>query len=448
VHDADCRITVLNVTVSPSGDDDFWSLTNELKWTLGYTNPSRKYLVFLDRNHPDICGQGDVIPWRIDPSADDPNPAYNPNNNTYGFAVIYNGCWSSNVTISHELAHNFGAVQGTSPNHSQWDHCTDEWDVMCYADGGPNNLLSFPCNSLNSQSDEAWDCGEDDYFSPSPAPGSYLASHWNVQSAPYMCPLDLCQTRVDLPTLSFQEPASIHGGQSFTARAVTTGGRPIVRYEWWIPSPSSIDFGPPTVAGTDPSVTIPAGVVSFTGAAIADDGAVVMQSALRPRIAPIIVQLLSTFVQPPSTFAVRFDGSSSRDDDGDPLTYSWDFTSDGSQDATGAVVTHVYPGPGRYTATLTVSDPGGSSAQMQQTFTIDPVLRPAVSTARRCVVPPLLGKTLAVARARLRAAHCALGPVAHRHARRGRHKPRIVAQKPRAGRVRHAGAPVKITLSA
>ncbi len=138
VHDADCRITVLNVTVSPSGDDDFWSLTSELKWTKGFTDPDRKYLVFLDRNHPDICGQADVISWRNDPSADDPSPATNANNNTYGFAVIYNGCWSSNVTIAHELGHNFGAVQGNSPNHSMWDHCVDEWDVMCYDDSdGP-----------------------------------------------------------------------------------------------------------------------------------------------------------------------------------------------------------------------------------------------------------------------------------------------------------------------
>ena len=109
VHDADCRITVLNVTVSPTGDDDFWSLTYELKWTKGFTDPDRKYLVFLDSNHPDYCGQADVF--------HDSSPSKgNPNNQTYGFAVIYNGCWSSNVTIAHELGHNFGAVQRDAPN--------------------------------------------------------------------------------------------------------------------------------------------------------------------------------------------------------------------------------------------------------------------------------------------------------------------------------------------
>ena len=117
VHDADCRITVLNVTVSPSGDDDFWSLTSELKWTKGFTDPESQ-VPGLPRPQPSrYLRPGRRDPRRNDPSADDPSPATNPNNNTYGFAVIYNGCWSSNVTIAHELGHNFGAVQGNSPNH-------------------------------------------------------------------------------------------------------------------------------------------------------------------------------------------------------------------------------------------------------------------------------------------------------------------------------------------
>jgi hypothetical protein len=185
VHDADCRITVLRITVSSTGDDNFWNLTDELKWQLGFTDPDRKYLVFLDRNHPDICGQADVIPWRADPTADDPNPADNPNNNTYGFAVIYNGCWSSNVTIAHELGHTFGAVQGTSPNHSQWDHCTDEWDVMCYDDGSDSRfVLTYPCPDYSHN--ERLDCNHDDYFSTNPPAGSYLATHWNIANSGWL----------------------------------------------------------------------------------------------------------------------------------------------------------------------------------------------------------------------------------------------------------------------
>lgn len=51
---------------------------------------------------------------------------------------------------------------------------------------------------------------------------------------------------------------------------------------------------------------------------------------------------------------VSFDGSRSRDPDGDPLTYLWDF-GDGDT-ATGAIVTHAYKSPGSYLVMLTVSD--------------------------------------------------------------------------------------------
>ena len=44
------------------------------------------------------------------------------------------------------------------------------------------------------------------------------------------------------------------------------------------------------------------------------------------------------------------------DADGDPLTYAWDFTNDGTVDATTANATHTYTEPGEYTAKFTVSD--------------------------------------------------------------------------------------------
>jgi PKD repeat protein len=54
---------------------------------------------------------------------------------------------------------------------------------------------------------------------------------------------------------------------------------------------------------------------------------------------------------------MNFDGSRSRDPDGDePLTYEWDFTSDGTVDATGATATYSYTSRGKYTVTFTVKD--------------------------------------------------------------------------------------------
>ena len=55
---------------------------------------------------------------------------------------------------------------------------------------------------------------------------------------------------------------------------------------------------------------------------------------------------------------VSFDASQSTDSDpGDQLTFSWDFTNDGSVDATGPVASFVYEEAGDYTAVLEVRIP-------------------------------------------------------------------------------------------
>jgi glucose/arabinose dehydrogenase/PKD repeat protein len=61
--------------------------------------------------------------------------------------------------------------------------------------------------------------------------------------------------------------------------------------------------------------------------------------------------------------SVRLDGSASTDPEGDPLTYNFSF-GDGSADVSGALanVEHVYTAVGTFTARLTVSDGGSTSA--------------------------------------------------------------------------------------
>jgi glucose/arabinose dehydrogenase len=59
--------------------------------------------------------------------------------------------------------------------------------------------------------------------------------------------------------------------------------------------------------------------------------------------------------------AVAFNGIDSADPDGDRLSYAWDFTSDGTVDATGATANYTYQETGTHTATLTVTDPDGAS---------------------------------------------------------------------------------------
>jgi len=67
----------------------------------------------------------------------------------------------------------------------------------------------------------------------------------------------------------------------------------------------------------------------------------------------------------PAPLTVVFDGSGSTDPDPADvgrLSYRWDFTSDGTVDATGPTASFRYATPGRHTATLTVTDTLGVSA--------------------------------------------------------------------------------------
>ena len=80
----------------------------------------------------------------------------------------------------HENAHNQGAVQYSSPQSTgSGGHCSQGHDVLCYApDGGDRNqVLSIACADRVH-----FDCEGDDYFDPSPEPGEYLATHWNLGS--------------------------------------------------------------------------------------------------------------------------------------------------------------------------------------------------------------------------------------------------------------------------
>jgi len=59
---------------------------------------------------------------------------------------------------------------------------------------------------------------------------------------------------------------------------------------------------------------------------------------------------------------VQFSSAGSSDPDGDPITYAWDFTTNGSTDSTAANPSFTYTGNGDFTATLTVRDSTGRSS--------------------------------------------------------------------------------------
>lgn len=74
---------------------------------------------------------------------------------------------------------------------------------------------------------------------------------------------------------------------------------------------------------------------------------------------------------------LKLDGSQSTDPDNDPLTYSWDFDSNGTVDASGVQVRHTYPAGGPYTTTLKVTDPSAASSTATVTVRVQDTTPPS-----------------------------------------------------------------------
>jgi len=78
---------------------------------------------------------------------------------------------------------------------------------------------------------------------------------------------------------------------------------------------------------------------------------------------------------------VNFDGTGSSDPEGHAITYEWDFTGDGTVDATGATASHTYEEAGEFDATLAVTDAQG--ARDTDTVEISPGNTPPVAKIER-----------------------------------------------------------------
>ncbi|MBE2317560.1 hypothetical protein DVA67_016375 [Solirubrobacter sp. CPCC 204708] len=97
----------------------------------------------------------------------------------------------------HEMTHNLGAVQWGAPHSTQprggsapnYGHCWQGADVMCYVeDAGAAHAMQVDCSGIPGAIAQNYDCGRDDYFNPAPAPGSYLATHWNTYESVFLAP--------------------------------------------------------------------------------------------------------------------------------------------------------------------------------------------------------------------------------------------------------------------
>lgn len=159
----------------------------------------RYYLVYADVGAPDLTAFAEIL-------ADDRRAADNLNNgwtasgqDRSALAFYVSGATANffpsdqtperyESVVLHELLHTLGAVQSSAPHFSGGSHCYQLSDVMCYTprDGTTGEYANDCPQGV------PLDCGQDDYFNPSPPAGSYLATHWNTYDSAFLCPLARC----------------------------------------------------------------------------------------------------------------------------------------------------------------------------------------------------------------------------------------------------------------
>jgi ricin-type beta-trefoil lectin protein len=167
----DCTVDLPEVVLPDGSMADFGKMINALR-ALGHNRTDRKYMIFGDAKV--YCGIGSY-------AGDTKTGSNNRNNSGPSYGRSDSGCWSASVA-AHELTHNLGAVADSAPNSSKKGHCTDDYDIMCYNDGG----LSVKVVCADRAHEQRLDCNHNDYFNTNPEPGNYLAKNWNVASNAFL----------------------------------------------------------------------------------------------------------------------------------------------------------------------------------------------------------------------------------------------------------------------
>lgn len=174
-----CGITEVALRAPANAADAFLSIRDQLL-VRGYDDRDRKYVVWWDGPSPYACGEGSLV------DDDRRDPRVNLNNEGPGFALVYRPSGSTFcdwTAVLHEMLHTLGAVQASAPHGTATGHCTDGDDVMCRRDVAGPEIDPVCASAL------FLDCRSDDYFSEAPAPGSYLATHWNVARSSWLADL-------------------------------------------------------------------------------------------------------------------------------------------------------------------------------------------------------------------------------------------------------------------
>jgi hypothetical protein len=160
------------------GGSNFSTIVSDMQ-NQGMSNPLAHYWIWTDGNPTSgYAGQSTVT------GDDSPGPNNQINSSdqysvNYGYTDANGGAG----IFAHENGHAMGAVQLSAPDTTGAWHCIDGIDVMCYNDNGPNGAryTTSDCGPAPNGTN-LFDCSRNDYFNPVPAPGSYLATHWNIAS--------------------------------------------------------------------------------------------------------------------------------------------------------------------------------------------------------------------------------------------------------------------------
>ena len=206
-------ITITTVTLDPIGTDGQFTYQDLVAsmTRLGLTDRNMDYAVFVDQlgaAYP-YSGQGSLE------SDTQPEPALNDNNDaSVGKLALIRldpgfGDYGA-LVFMHEVGHNLGAVQGNAPHASGGSHCFDEYDTLCYNDGGTyftnGGDLQYLCPT-DVLPASIWDCGKDDYYNATKVlvnpNGSYLEANWNVARSSWLSPVVGGPPVVTTPMVAF-----------------------------------------------------------------------------------------------------------------------------------------------------------------------------------------------------------------------------------------------------
>jgi hypothetical protein len=241
--------------------DNFSAIVQEVEPKLGDSDGPRNVVVIADTLNGGTYdyGLGENV---LGPSGDR-HGASNLHNGGGFASVLFSrdgqaapgtdtrGWWPEGML--HEITHNLGAVQWSAPHSTQpagfafprYGHCWQGYDLMCYTeDEGASHPMRYDCPRVGGAIPQVYDCGHDDYFSPAPPVGSYLASHWNVYDSAFLAPCGqippACgggmQGLVPEPPVATGGPqlaGSPRRGTRFTAVAGSWRNGPLsYRYRW------------------------------------------------------------------------------------------------------------------------------------------------------------------------------------------------------------------------